>query len=66
MTICFRCQRLEHINLEECNQLMRPTFFRLCGHFTSHLMSLSLDNCEKVTDEIVKVTSVEYFMNETL
>jgi len=56
--VCFRCRRLETIDLTECSHLMHPLVFKVWDNLTCNMTSVSLESTT-ATDDIVHV-SFEY------
>ena len=54
-TVCFRCRRLETIDLTECNHLMHPLVFKVWDSLTCNMTSVNLESTT-ATDAIVHVS----------
>ena len=52
---CCRCQQLQVLDFSECVHLLHPTVFCCIREKASNLVSLSLENSEVVSDDIVQV-----------
>ena len=54
---CFRCRKLDSLDLSECDHLMHPLVFRMWQNLTSNVTSVCLESTA-ATDAIVQVSGL--------